>query len=112
MIREVLGCLILDENTGQPLYSQFFDAELKKNPSKIPAKIKSKELKLVHEMGTHAVYSALVSHETPKVKKYLRAFKERVEKTYPDGLKRVSGNFADMLILQNIVTDVFGEIMK
>ncbi|TFG05019.1 hypothetical protein EU538_11775 [Candidatus Thorarchaeota archaeon] len=108
MIPEVLGCLILDENTGQPLYSHFFDDELKKNPSEVPARIRSKELKLIHEMGKHAVYSALVTHETPKVKEYLKTFKERVEKTYPDGLKRGSGNFADMVILRNIVTEVFG----
>lgn len=108
MIPEVLGCLILDENTGQPLYSNFFDDELRKNPSEIPARIRSKELKLVHEMGLHAVYSALVRHETPKVREYLRAFKKRVEKTYPDGLRRGSGNFADMVILRNIVAEVFG----
>ncbi len=108
MIPEVLGCLILDEDTGQPLYSYFFDEELKKNPSEIPARVRSRELTLVHEMGTYAVYSALVRHETPKVKEYLKAFKKRVEKTYPEGLKRGSGNFADMVILQNIVAEVFG----
>lgn len=112
MIPNILGCIIAEEDTGIPLFSHFFDPVLKKNPSVIPQKIKSKEIKMVHEFGAHTVFTALVTHETPEVREYLRTFRTRVDKVYPDGLQRHRGNFADMLILQNIVKEVFVENKK
>ena len=109
MPSNILGCLILELNTGQPLYSQFFDDNLRKNPSIIPQRIRSKDLKMVHEMGKHMVFTALVTSEAPEVNQKLRAFKQRVEKAYPEGLQRGSGNFADYLILRDMVTEVFLE---
>ncbi len=111
MIPNILGCLILEEDTGLPLFSHFFDPALKKNPSVIQQKIKSKEIKRVHVFGVHTVFTALVTHETPEaeVKECLRTFKTKVDKVYPDELKRGSGKLADVLILQNIATEVFTE---
>ncbi len=107
MPSNILGCLILELNTGQPLYSHFFDADFKKNPSLIPEKIRSKELKMMHEIGKYMVFTALVTSEVPEVRQQLNAFKQRVERVYPEGLQRGSGNFADYLILQDIVKEIF-----
>lgn len=112
MMPNILGCLILEEDTGLLLFSHFFDPALKKNTSVIPQKVKSKEIRMVHEFGAHTVFTALVTHETPEVREYLRTFKTRVDKVYPDGLQKRRGNFADILILQNIVAEVFVENEK
>ncbi|TFG13096.1 hypothetical protein EU537_07215 [Candidatus Thorarchaeota archaeon] len=107
MPSNILGCMILELNTGQPLYSHFFDDNLKENPSLIPQRIRSNDLKMVHQMGRHMVFTALVTYETPEVRQELRAFKQRVEEVYPEGLKRGSGTFADYVILQDMVTEIF-----
>ena len=64
---------------------------------------------MVHEFGEHTVYTALVTHETPEVKEHLRTFRTKVGKVYPNGLRGRGGNFADNLVLQNIVIEVFVE---
>jgi len=107
MTSDILACLILEEETGAPLFSHFFDSELKKDPSMIPQKMRTRELKLLHELGGYVGYSVLVKEETTEAKKLLSKFAERVEKVYPEGLKRGQGNFAHYVILENIVTDVF-----
>ncbi len=107
MTSDILACLILEEETGAPLFSHFFDPELKKDPSVIPQKMRTRELKLLHELGGCVVYSVLVKEETTEAKKLLSKFAERVEKVYPEGLKRGQGNFAHYVILDNIVKDVF-----
>ena len=107
MTSDILACHILEEETGAPLFSHFFDPELKKNPSVIPQKMRSRELILLHELGNYVVYSVLVKKETSEAKEILRKFAERVEKVYPEGLKRGQGNFAHYVILENIVTEVF-----
>ncbi|MHA2066403.1 MAG: hypothetical protein ACXABY_18685 [Candidatus Thorarchaeota archaeon] len=101
------ACLILEIDTGIPLYSHFFDRELKANPNSVPQKIRSGEIKMMHEMGKHTVFSALVTNETPEVRQLLKKFRERVEEVYKDGLKRGEGNFADFVILDNISKDIF-----
>ncbi|MHA2043061.1 MAG: hypothetical protein ACW975_14500 [Candidatus Thorarchaeota archaeon] len=103
----VRACLILETDTGAPLYSHFFDKELKANPKLVPQKIRSGEIKMVHEMGKHTVFSALVTNEDPAVRPLLQKFRDRVEEVYKDGLKRGEGNFADFVILDNIVETTF-----
>ena len=107
MTSDILACLILEEATGAPLYSHFFDPELKKGPSVVPHKLRTRELKLLHELGGYVVYSVLVKEETTEAKELLRKFAKRVEKAYPEGLKRGQGNIAHYVILENIVTEVF-----
>lgn len=109
MNSNVRACLILDTDTGQPLYSYFIDQELKKDPSVIPTKIRSGELKMMHEMGQHSVFTVLVTKESEEVTKLLKKFRERIERVYPDGMKMGEGNFADYVILQNIAIEVFVE---
>jgi len=109
MTPNILGCLILEADTGQSLYSYYFDDALKKNPAIIPQKVKSGQMRMVHEFGEHSVYTALVTHETPEVKEYLRTLRTRVDEVYPDGLSGRRGNFADTIILENIVIEVFVE---
>jgi hypothetical protein len=99
--------MILELDTGQPLYSHFFDADIKKNPSSVPQKIRSKELKMMHELGKYMVFTALVTSEVPEIRQQLKAFKQQVERVYPEGLQRGGGNFADYLILQNMVKEIF-----
>lgn len=103
----ILACLILETETGIPLYSHFFDKELKANPNLVPQKIRSRQAKMVHEMGQHTVFSALVTNVTPDVKQRLKQFRERIEEVYKDGLKRGEGNFADFIILDNISKEIF-----
>ena len=105
----ILACLILETDTGIPLYSHFFDKKLKANPNLVPQKIRSREIKMVHEMGRHTVFSALVTQETPDVREILKKFRARIEDVYKDGLKRGEGNFADFVILDNIVKEIFLE---
>ena len=107
MTSEILACHILEEETGAPLFSHFFDPELKKNPSVIPQKMRTREIMLLHELGNYVVYSVLVKQETSKARELLREFTKRVEKVYPEGLKRGQGNFAHYVILENIVKEVF-----
>ena len=107
MPSNILACLILDKDTGLPLYSKFFDKELDKNRNMVPVKLKAGELKMVHELGWFAGFTALVTHETPEVKPLLEKFRERVEEVYKDGMKIGQGNFADFVILDNIVNDIF-----
>jgi hypothetical protein len=107
MTSDILACHILEEETGAPLFSHFFDPELKKNPSVIPQKMRSREIMLLHELGNYVVYSVLVKKETDEARELLRKFAERVEKVYPEGLKRGQGNFAHYVILENIVKEVF-----
>ena len=89
------------------MFSHFFDPELKKDPSVIPQKMKSREVMLLFELGNYVVYGVLVKKETPKARELLQEFTERVEKVYPEGLKRGQGNFAHYVILENIATEVF-----
>ncbi len=107
MISDILACHILEEETGAPLFSHFFDPELKRNPSLIPQKMRSREFILLHELGGYVVYSVLVKRETSEARELLRKFARSVEKVYPEGLKRGQGNFAHYVILENIVTEVF-----
>ena len=107
MTLDILACHILEEETGAPLFSHFFDPELKKDPSVIPQRMKSREIKLLFELGNYVVYGVLVREETSEARELLRKFVERVEKVYPEGLKRGQGNFAHYVILDNIVTEVF-----
>jgi len=103
------ACLILETDTGIPLYSHFFDRELKSNPKLVPQRIRSGEIKMVHEMGKHTVFSALVTTETPTIRPLLQKFRDRVEEVYKDGFRRGEGNFGDFVILDNIVRTVFLE---
>ncbi|MHA3964668.1 MAG: hypothetical protein AM325_014145 [Candidatus Thorarchaeota archaeon SMTZ1-45] len=103
----IRACLILETDTGAPLYSHFFDNDLKADPNLVPQKIRSGDIKMVHEMGKHTVFSALVSNVTPDVKSLLQRFRDRVDEVYKDGLKRGEGNFADFVILDNIVKTIF-----
>lgn len=105
----ILGCLIIDQDSGQPLYSYFFDETLKKNPAMLPQRVKSGEMKMVHEFGKLAVYTALVRHETPEVRECLRTFESRVDKMFPDGLRGRVGNVVDQVFLRDIVIEVFAE---
>jgi len=107
MTLDILACHILEEETGAPLFSHFFDAELKKDPSVIPQRMRAREIKLLHKLGNYVVYSVLVKKETPEAKELLYKFAERVEKVYPEGLKRGQGNFSHYVILENIVREVF-----
>ena len=109
MTLDILACHILEEETGAPLFSHFFDPELKKDPSVIPTRMKSREIKLLFELGKYVVYGILVKKETPEARNLLRKFTERVENVYPEGLKRGQGNFAHYVILENIATEVFIE---
>ena len=110
MTSDILACHILEEETGMPLFSHFFDPELKKDPSTIPQRMRTREIKLLHELGNYVVYSVLVKKETPEAKDLLKKFAERVEKVYPEGLKRGQGNLAHYVILENIVTEVFIDV--
>jgi hypothetical protein len=105
----ILGCLIIDQESGQPLYSHFFDETLRKNPGMLPQKVKSGEMKMAHEFGKNGVYMALVARETPDVREHLRVFESRVDKVYPNGLRGRVGNVADQIVLQNIVIEAFVE---
>lgn len=107
MIPDILACLILEEETGAPLFSHFFDPELKKDPSVIPQRMRSREIMLLHEMGGHVVYSVLVERKTSEARELLRKFAMSVEKVYPEGLKKGEGNFAHYVILENIVKEIF-----
>ncbi len=109
MTSDILSCHILEEETGAPLFSHFFDPELKKDPSVIPQKMRSREVMLLHELGNYVVYSVLVKRETPEARELLRKFTTRVEKVYPEGLKRGQGNFGHYIILENIAREVFIE---
>ncbi len=112
MMLNILGCLILENDTGLMLYSYFFDPALKKNPSVVQQKMLSKEARMVHEFGENMAFTTLVTHETPEVREYLRTFRDRVEKIYPNGLKQRGRNFADTIILDGVVTEVFIENKK
>lgn len=103
----ILACLVLEMDTGIPLYSHFFDKELKDSPNLVPQKIRSGEVQMVHQMGKHTVFSALVKEKTPEVKPLLQKFRNRIEDVYKDGLKRGQGNFADFVILDNIARETF-----
>jgi hypothetical protein len=105
----ILACLILETDTGIPLYSHFFDKELKGNPNLVPQKIRSGEIKMVHELGMYTVFSSLVTNETPNVRPLLQRFRDKVEEVYKEGLKRGEGNFADFVILDNIAKTIFQE---
>jgi uncharacterized protein YneF (UPF0154 family) len=105
----ILACLILEIDTGIPLYSHFFDKELKANPNLVPQKIRSGVIKMMHEMGKHTVFSALVTNETPDVRPLLQKFRAKVEEVYKEGLKRGKGNFADFVILDSIAKTIFLE---
>ena len=108
MSSNILACLILDKDTGLPLYSKFFDKELDKNRNLVPQKLRNREIVMVHELGRFAGFTALVTHETSDVKPLLKKFRERVEEVYKDGMKIGQGNFADFVILDNIVNTIFG----
>jgi hypothetical protein len=107
MTSEILACHILEEETGMPLFSHFFDPDLKKDPSTIQQRMRAREIRLLHELGNYVVYSVLVKKETPEAKELLKKFADRVEKVYPEGLKRGQGNFSHFVILENIVKEVF-----
>lgn len=109
MTSNILACLILEKETGLPLYSKFFDKELDKNRNLVPQRIRNGEIRMIHELGRFAGFTALVTHETPEVKPLLVRFRERVEEVYKDGMKRGQGNFADFVILDNIVNTIFLE---
>lgn len=107
MSLNILACLILEKDSGLPLYSKFFDKELDKNRNLVPEKLRAGEIRMVHELGEFAGFTALVTHETPDVRPLLVEFRERVEEVYKDGMKRGQGNFADFVILDNIVNTIF-----
>jgi hypothetical protein len=109
MTSNILGCLIVDQDTGQPLYSYFFDEKLKQNPALLPQRVKSGEMKMVHEFGKNAVYTAVVTRETPDVREHLHTFESRVDKMFPDGLRGRVGNYVDQAFLRDIVIEVFVE---
>jgi hypothetical protein len=105
----ILACLILDEDTGRPLYTHFIDRDLKKNPSVIPQKLRSEEFIMIHEMGIqlNLVFSLLVHCDEPELHVLLKKFRDRVETTYPEGMNEGTGNFADYVILEEIVRSIF-----
>ncbi|MHA2080298.1 MAG: hypothetical protein ACW99H_04035 [Candidatus Thorarchaeota archaeon] len=107
MTSDILVCYIFEEETGAPLFSHFIDPELKKNPSVIQQRMRSREVMLLHELGNYVVYSVLVKKETSEARELLRKFAKRVDKVYPEGLKRGQGKLADYVILENIVTEIF-----
>ena len=109
MTSNILACLILELDTGQPLYSKFFDKELEKNRALVPQKIRNGEIKMIHELGNVAAFTALVTHETPDVQPLLKKFRERIEEVYKEGLEKGQGNFADFIILDNISNTIFIE---
>lgn len=106
---DILAILILDEDTGKPLYSHFLDAELKRNPSLIPQKLRAREIVMIHELGINLnlVFSLLAEKDLPALKERLKLFRDRVEKTYPKGMREGSGNWADHVILENMVRSIF-----
>ncbi len=106
---EILACMILDEDTGKPLYSHFIDKELQKTPSLIPQKLQARELVMIHELGIdlNLVFSLLARQDTLELRELLRKFRDRVEKTYPQGMKEGSGNWADYVILEGMVKSIF-----
>ncbi|TXT56005.1 MAG: hypothetical protein BAJATHORv1_30389 [Candidatus Thorarchaeota archaeon] len=106
MAKDIFAVMILEEDTGQPLYTYFIDPQLKRNPGLIPQKLRTKEIRMVHVLGKHVVFTALVAPETTGVKEKLEKLRERIEKVFPEGLKRGKGNFADMVILENISQEV------
>ncbi|MFW9919916.1 MAG: hypothetical protein ACFFED_09970 [Candidatus Thorarchaeota archaeon] len=89
--------------------SYFIDSELKKNPSLIPKKLQTRELVMIHELGIdlNLVFSLLVRAESPELREMLKKFRDRVEKTYPQGMKAGSGNWADYVILEGMVKSIF-----
>ena len=101
--------MILDEDTGRPLYSHFIDNELKKNPSLIPQKIQARELVMIHELGVelNLVFSLLATEDDPELRTLLKRFRDRVEKTYPQGMKERTGNWAEFVILEGMVKSIF-----
>ena len=107
MPSNILACLILEKDTGLPLYSKFFDKDLDKNRHLVPQKLRNREITMIHELGEFAGFTALITHETPDVKPLLVRFRERVEEVYKDGMKRGQGNFGDFVILDNIVRTIF-----
>jgi hypothetical protein len=64
---------------------------------------------MVHVFGKNAVYTALVTRETPDVKEHLRTFESRVDKVFPDGLRGRVGKVVDQVFLRDIVIEVFVE---
>ena len=106
---KIRACMILDEDTGKPLFSHFIDNELKKNPSLIPHKLQARELVMIHELGVdlNLVFSLLATEDNPELRTLLRKFRDRVEKTYPQGMKEGTGNWADFVILEGMVTSIF-----
>jgi hypothetical protein len=69
--------------------------------------MRAREVMLLHELGNYVVYSVLVKKETTEARELLRKFATRVEKVYPEGLKRGQGNFGHYVILGNIAREVF-----
>ena len=106
---EILACAILDEDSGMPLYSHFIDKELEKTPYLIEHKIKTREIAAIYELGIdlNLVFSLLATKETPELRELLKRFRDRVEKTYPQGIQVGSGNWADYVILEGMVKSIF-----
>jgi hypothetical protein len=109
---DILACMIMEEDTGRPLYTHFIDKELERNPSSIAQKIRSRETTMIHEMSTsglNLVFSLLVLRDEPELRQVLKQFRTKVERVYHDGMKAGGGTFADYLILQDIVASTFIE---
>jgi len=112
MMPNMLGCSILGQDTGKPLFTLFFDEELRKNPTLMAQRMKAGQIRMVHEFGKQNVFTAFVTHETPEAKEYLRALRDRVEKAFPDGLQEGRIYFLDVVLLQNIFKEVFVDNKK
>jgi len=107
MATKLLACAILEPVTGKPWFLAFFDARLEKDPTLIPQLLKSGQAVAVHESGKGAVFTAVVAEETAEIKKYLSAFRRRVEGAFPNGMKEGHFGLSDQLMLRGIVQEVF-----
>ncbi|MFW9909686.1 MAG: hypothetical protein ACFFEF_14030 [Candidatus Thorarchaeota archaeon] len=106
---EILAVMVIDEDTQRPLYTHFMDKALQKNPRVIPQKLQAREIVMIHELGVNLnlVFSLLVREDAPRHREMLKEFRERVEKTYLQGMKEGSGNWADYVILEGMVKSIF-----
>ncbi len=109
IMSEILACAILDEDSGMPLYTHFIDKELEKTPYLIEHKIKTREIAMIHELGIdlNLVFTLLARKDTPELREMLKRFRDRVEKTYPQGMQIGTGNWADYVILEGMFKSIF-----
>ncbi len=109
IMTRILACMVMDEDTGRPMYTHFFDKDLQKNPTIIPQKIRAKEIYMINELGIqlNLVFSVLADSNDPILHERLKEFRDRIERTYPEGMKQGQGTFGDFVILEEIIRSVF-----